>query len=91
MTVDDPVTLEHPYSYKRYYEWRPDVRPAEYVCEENNRKRAGQRRHGGPIMQKTLTLLAAGAALAALRPWPTPKPATPTSPASGPSPATPAP
>ena len=37
MTVDDPVTLEHPYSYKRVYEWRPDVRPAEYICEENNR------------------------------------------------------
>ena len=37
MTVDDPVTLEHPYSYKRVYAWRPDVRPAEYICEENNR------------------------------------------------------
>jgi hypothetical protein len=37
MTIDDPVTLEHPYSYKRYYYWRPDIRPAEYVCEENNR------------------------------------------------------
>jgi hypothetical protein len=37
MTVDDPVTLEHPYSYRRVYEWRPDVRPAEYICEENNR------------------------------------------------------
>ena len=37
MTVEDPVTLEHPYSYKRVYEWRPDVRPAEYICEENNR------------------------------------------------------
>jgi len=37
MTVDDPVTLEHPYSYKRVYEWRPDVRPSEYICEENNR------------------------------------------------------
>jgi hypothetical protein len=36
-TVEDPVTLEHPYSYKRYFQWRPDVRPAEYVCEENNR------------------------------------------------------
>ena len=35
--VDDPVTLEHPYSYTRYYEWRPDVRPSEYICEENNR------------------------------------------------------
>jgi hypothetical protein len=37
MTIDDPVTLEKPYSYKRYYYWRPDVRPMEYVCEENNR------------------------------------------------------
>ena len=36
-TVEDPVTLEHPYSYTRYFQWRPDVRPAEYVCEENNR------------------------------------------------------
>lgn len=37
MTVEDPVTLEHPYSYKRIYHWRPDIRPQEYVCEENNR------------------------------------------------------
>jgi hypothetical protein len=37
MTIDDPVTMEHPYSYKRYYHWRPDVRPMEYICEENNR------------------------------------------------------
>jgi hypothetical protein len=37
MTVEDPVTLEHPYSYMRIYHWRPDVRPQEYVCEENNR------------------------------------------------------
>jgi hypothetical protein len=37
MTVDDPVTFEHPYSYKRYYTWRPEIRPAEYICEENNR------------------------------------------------------
>jgi hypothetical protein len=37
MTVDDPETLKHPYSYKRYYTWRPEVRPAEYICEENNR------------------------------------------------------
>ena len=36
-TVEDPVTLEHAYSYKRYFQWRPDVRPAEYICEENNR------------------------------------------------------
>ncbi len=37
MTVEDPVTLEHEYSYRRIYHWRPDVRPQEYVCEENNR------------------------------------------------------
>jgi hypothetical protein len=37
MTVEDPVTLEHSYSYRRVYHWRPDVRPQEYVCEENNR------------------------------------------------------
>ncbi len=34
-TVEDPVTLEHPYSYSRFFQWRPDVRPQEYVCEEN--------------------------------------------------------
>jgi hypothetical protein len=37
MTVEDPVTLEHPYSYRRVYHWRPDIRPQEYICEENNR------------------------------------------------------
>ncbi len=37
MTVEDPVTLEHQYSYRRIYSWRPDVRPEEYICEENNR------------------------------------------------------
>ncbi len=26
MTVEDPVTLEHSYSYRRVYRWRPDVR-----------------------------------------------------------------
>jgi len=36
-TIEDPVTLEHPYSYSRFFQWRPDVTPAEYVCEENNR------------------------------------------------------
>ncbi len=37
ITVEDPVTLKHPYSYKRIFHWRPDIRPQEYVCEENNR------------------------------------------------------
>jgi hypothetical protein len=36
-TVEDPVTLEHPYGYSRYFQWRPDIRIGEYVCEENNR------------------------------------------------------
>mgnify|MGYP000144013394 CR=1 FL=1 len=33
----DPVTLTAPYSFRRVYKWRPDVKPAEYICEENNR------------------------------------------------------
>ncbi len=37
MTVEDPVTLEKTYGYRRIFHWRPDVRPQEYVCEENNR------------------------------------------------------
>jgi len=37
ITIEDPVTLEHPYSYKRIFHWRPDIRPQEYICEENNR------------------------------------------------------
>jgi hypothetical protein len=36
-TIEDPVTLEHPYGYSRFFQWRPDVRPQEYICEENNR------------------------------------------------------
>jgi len=39
-TVEDPVTLERPYSYVRYFQWRPDVRIEEYICEENNRNAA---------------------------------------------------
>jgi hypothetical protein len=37
LTMTDPVTLTQPYSYHRVFHWRPDVRPLEYVCEENNR------------------------------------------------------
>ena len=37
LTVTDPVTLTAPYSFKRIYKWRSDVKPAEYICEENNR------------------------------------------------------
>ncbi len=37
MTVEDPVTLEHSYSYHRIFQWRSDIHPMEYSCEENNR------------------------------------------------------
>jgi hypothetical protein len=37
VTVEDPVALEHPFSYTRTYHWRPDVRREEFICEENNR------------------------------------------------------
>ena len=38
-TIDDPVTLERATSYTTYYNWRPDVKPQEYICEENNRNK----------------------------------------------------
>ncbi len=37
LTVTDPVTLTESYSYTRTYKWRSDIKPSEYVCEENNR------------------------------------------------------
>ncbi len=36
-TIDDPETLDEPFSYSTTYHWRPDVRDQEYICEENNR------------------------------------------------------
>ncbi len=85
MTIDDPVTLEHPYSYKRYYYWRPDIRPMEYVCEENNRNAPVRRRDGGPMMRR-YSPSGRRSALAMAAPAVAAPGAHPTSPACGRSP-----
>jgi hypothetical protein len=36
-TIDDPKAYTKPWTAKRVFVWRPDVRHIEYVCEENNR------------------------------------------------------
>jgi hypothetical protein len=36
-TVEDPKAFTKPWTSKRVWHWRPDVRFLEYVCEENNR------------------------------------------------------
>lgn len=36
-TIDDPKAFTKPWTAKRTWLWRPDVRLLEYVCEENNR------------------------------------------------------
>lgn len=35
-TFDDPETYTHPWSSRIVFEWRPDVKILEAVCEENN-------------------------------------------------------
>ncbi len=40
-TIDDPRRLHKPWAAKRVWQWRPDVRFPEYVCEENNRNAPG--------------------------------------------------
>jgi hypothetical protein len=37
ITITDPVMFTQPWTTKRLYKARPDVRLMEYVCEENNR------------------------------------------------------
>jgi len=37
MTIEDPEYFTQPWQARRTYIWRPDVRLAEYICEENNR------------------------------------------------------
>ena len=37
--MDDPKTYTHPWTARAQYKWDPDLRLAEYVCEENNRNR----------------------------------------------------
>ena len=36
-TIDDPKAFTKPWTARRTFKWRPDVRLQEYVCEENNR------------------------------------------------------
>lgn len=36
-TIDDPEAFTAPWTARRVWQWRPDVRFYEYVCEENNR------------------------------------------------------
>ena len=37
ITLDDPVAFTKPWTAKRIFDWSPNVRQLEYVCEENNR------------------------------------------------------
>ena len=37
--IDDPDYYPHPWFMRDTYAWRPDLRIAEYSCEENNRNR----------------------------------------------------
>jgi len=36
-TIDDPQAFTEPWTARRVWQWRPDIRFLEYVCEENNR------------------------------------------------------
>jgi hypothetical protein len=38
-TIDDPKTYTAPWTARAQFRWAPDVRLAEYVCEENNRNK----------------------------------------------------
>lgn len=37
--IDDPKTYSRPWTARSRFRWAPDLRLAEYVCEENNRNR----------------------------------------------------
>jgi hypothetical protein len=36
-TIEDPKAFTKPWTARRVWQWRPDIRLLEYVCEENNR------------------------------------------------------
>lgn len=36
-TIDDPKAYSKPWTAKRTFKWRPEMRFLEYICEENNR------------------------------------------------------
>ena len=37
ITIDDPTNFSKPWQARRNFDWRPDLRLSEYICEENNR------------------------------------------------------
>ena len=37
VTLDDPGAFTRPWTARRVYDWSPNLREIEYVCEENNR------------------------------------------------------
>jgi hypothetical protein len=37
ITIDDPKAYTRPWTARTVFDWRPDIRFIEYVCEENNR------------------------------------------------------
>jgi hypothetical protein len=37
ITIDDPKSYTKPWTGKTLFDWRPDIRFIEYICEENNR------------------------------------------------------
>jgi len=48
-TIDDPGTYARPWTARARFEWAPDQRLNEYICEENNRNKpdaSGKLRHG---------------------------------------------
>jgi hypothetical protein len=36
-TIEDPKAFTRPWTARRVWHWRPDIRFLEYICEENNR------------------------------------------------------
>ncbi len=36
-TIEDPKAFTKPWTARRVWHWRPDIRLLEYICEENNR------------------------------------------------------
>jgi hypothetical protein len=48
-TIDDPNTYSRPWTARARFEWAPNDRLNEYICEENNRNKpdaSGKLRHG---------------------------------------------
>ena len=41
VTFDDPKVYTKPWTARLLYDWRPDIRFIEYICEENNRNPVG--------------------------------------------------